>query len=76
MTFGYEMAIKTPLDKVLAGCYPSVMKRMEWENRNKRLVEYAKAHPKWTHEAIAGVFHIDRSRVTRILKRARENGEL
>lgn len=67
--FIFEMA----LDKVLMSCYSCVMKRMEWENRNERLIEFAKTHPKWTHEAIANVFHISRPRVTRILKRAKEN---
>lgn len=43
------------------------------ERRNQRIVEFTKRHPEYTHDAIAGIFHIDRSRVTRILQRAKRD---
>ena len=37
--------------------------------RDKRLIKFAEEHPDYTHKALAGIFHIDRSRVTRILQK-------
>jgi len=39
--------------------------------RNRRLVKFQEEHPDYTHQAIAGIFHLDRSRVSRILKAMR-----
>lgn len=42
--------------------------------RNDRLVRFASEHPNWTHSAIAGIFRMDRSTVSKILKRAKSKG--
>lgn len=39
--------------------------------RNQRLIKFSKEHPEYTHKALANIFHIDRTRVTRILLRAK-----
>ncbi|KKL99206.1 hypothetical protein LCGC14_1816790 [marine sediment metagenome] len=38
------------------------------KDRNARLVKFAKEHPDYTQEAIAKIFRIHRSRVSRILQ--------
>lgn len=64
--------IANPLDKVLKVCYPSAIvsyRMRDKRERNKRLVKFAGEHPEFTHQALANIFHIHRSRVTRILKK-------
>lgn len=39
-------------------------------DRNRRLIEFKEKHPAFTHEAISKIFHMDRSRVSRILEDA------
>ena len=46
--------------------------RLGKRERNERVIKFAETHPDWTHRAIAGIFRIDRSRVSRILQRARD----
>jgi len=41
-------------------------------DRNARLIRFHAKHPDYTHAAIAKVFHMDRSRVTRILLKGKE----
>lgn len=43
------------------------------KKRNERLIAFANEHPDYTHQAIAGIFHIDRSRVTRILQKGKND---
>lgn len=38
-------------------------------DRNERLRKFAREHPDWTQQAIANVFHIDRSRVSILLRK-------
>jgi len=61
---------KETIDKVPKVCYYGDMKyRMrDKRDRNQRLIRFAQEHPDYTHQAIANIFHLDRSRVSRILK--------
>ena len=63
-----------PIDKVRGGCYDRAMrwKKSEKKKRNQKLLDFADKHPSYTQAAIAQIFHLSRSRVTRILARERK----
>jgi predicted transcriptional regulator len=45
-----------------------IYKMKDKRDRNERLRKFAREHPDYTHQALADIFHISRSRVSRILK--------
>ena len=48
-------------------------KMREKRKRNGKLIAFAMAHPDYTHDAIGRIFHLDRSRVTRILQKGKND---
>ena len=66
----FSLFVLRCIDKMLEVCYCGAMGyKRKMRERNERLLSFANAHPVYTHSAIGKIFHISRSRVTRILQK-------